>query len=402
VLLLAALFGGRAPWGWLAVLIAVAGLITPRGPLIALGPAFFVATALCVVFWLANRRTGRSTRDRRPQPGSAEREAQLQMGLTGERQVGQVLARDLPPDYILINGLKLPRGAGDIDHLVVGPTGVFLIETKTMAGRIVCDHNGTWQRTRLGRRGASYPAFIGNPSAQVQRNIYALRQSLRRHLPGLFLGRALWIEGLVVFPHPRTELQTEFSRVPAVRLEDAVDRICAHAPRRMLAPREVDDILSTLLAEGQHGGQEVNPAAQSAQALVEAALALPIVLALVFGTLALSRVVQAQTAVIAVAHEAARAGALASGPDDAVLRMRSRVDLVAPGLGLDPRALRFDWDVASFARTNGRVVAAVHYTVDLHDLPLVGWTPPTVVGAEHAEWVDPFRSGIALFAGDAP
>jgi hypothetical protein len=121
--------GDRARWGWLLVVSGVAALMLPRGPFGAIGPALAVATGLCLVVWLFNRRSG-SSRDRgRPRAGSPEREAQLRMGLYGERQVGQVLARELPPEFVLINGLKLPRGAGDIDHLVVGPTGVFLLES---------------------------------------------------------------------------------------------------------------------------------------------------------------------------------------------------------------------------------------------------------------------------------
>src|SRR5439155_9921819 len=142
--------------------------------------------------------------------------------------------------------------------------------------------------------------------------------------------------------------------------------------------------------------------AQSAQALVEVALTLPLILSLVLGTVALSRIVQAQTAVVAVAHEAARAGALASDPDDAVSRMRRRVDLVAPGFGLDPRAVVLDWDVSTFARDRGHVVVTVRYTVDLRDLPLAGWVPAPDVRAEHVEWLDPFRSGLSALDGSVP
>jgi hypothetical protein len=316
-------------------------------------------------------------------------------GIAGECHVGRVLASQLPHDFVLINGLKLARGPGDIDHVVVGPTGVFLIETKTMAGRIVCDPDGTWRRTRVDRAGTRYPAFIGDPAAQVQRSIYAARECLRRRLP---TRRSMWIEGLVVFAHPRTELAAEHSPVAAVRLEHAAAHIRSFAPRRSLEPADVDDVVDALLVEGgerdEHAGQ-ARPAAQSAQAIVELALAMPLVLALLFGTLALNRIIQAHTAVLGVAHEAARAGALATTADDAVGRMRHRAAVVATGLGLDPRRVVLDWDVSRFGGDRGRVVATVRYRVELGDLPLVGWAPGADVRAEHVEWVDPFRSGIA-------
>ena len=398
VLLLLRVLGTRLPWGWLGLLIGSAALLVPRGQV---WPGLLVGGTLCLLVWLINRRPGRHAHAR-PLPGSRERDAQLVMGFSGERHVSQVLARGLSSDFVLVNGLKLPRGAGDVDHLVVGPTGVFLLETKTMAGRIECAPDGTWRRTKVGRAGTQYEAYIGDPAAQVQRNIFAVRNCLRQQIPSLFDGTPLWIEGLVVFAHPRTELTADHSRVPAVRLDEAVARICLHSPRRTLQPAEVEAVVNALLVEANERRLLLSHRVQSAQALVEAALTLPIVLSLVFGTLALSRIVQAQTAVVAVAHEAARAGALASTPDEAVTRMRRRVDLVAPGFGLDPRVVTLDWDVSTFGRDRGSLTATVRYVVDLSDLPLAGWVPAPAVRAEHVEWLDPFRSGLSPLDGSPP
>ena len=397
VLAVVAVVGRGVHWGLLTALVASGALVIPRGDLPVIGPALLVATAMCLVVWLAGPPPGRRVdRDRRPRPGSREREAQLVMGMSGERHVADVLARELPDPYVLINGLKLPRGAGDIDHLVVGPTGVFLVETKTMAGRIVCEPDGTWRRTRVGRAGTPYAAYIGDPAAQVQRNIFAVRDCLRKRLPDMLRCTPLWIEGLVVFPHPHTDLEAKYSRVPAVRLEEAVPYICDHVPPQALRAAEVDRLAGALLAEADEGPLPLVPAAQSAQALVELALMLPLVLGIVFGTIALSRLIQAQTAVVAVAHEAARAGSLGASPAEAVARMRQRVELVAPGLGLDPAVVELACDVSTFTRDPGHVVAVVRYPVDLHDLPLAGWAPPPFVRAEHIEWVDPFRAGSRL------
>ena len=397
MLVLVAAVGRRVHWGWLTALVAGVALAMPRGDLPVIGPALLVATAMCLIVWLAGPPAGaRADRSRQPGAGTREREAQLVMGMSGERHVAHVLARELPDDYVLINGLKLPRGAGDIDHLVVGPTGVFLLETKTMAGRIVCQPDGTWRRTRVDRAGTAYSAYIGDPAAQVQRNIFAVRACLRKRLPGMLRGTPLWIEGLVVFAHPRTELEAAHSRVPAVRLQDATPCIRAHVPRQALQAVDVDQVVGALLAEAGAGPINVVPAAQSAQALVECALILPLVLAVLFGTVALSRVIQAQTAVVAVAHEAARAGSLGASNADAAQRMRQRAALVAPGLGLDPQALELEYDVSRFALDPGQVVAVVRYPVDLRDVPLAGWVPPPVVRAEHVEWVDPFRAGSRL------
>jgi hypothetical protein len=399
---LAAILGTRLPWGWLTVLLALLGLALPRGPWPFIGPALFVATAVALAVWFAARDLKRRKRKAdRPEPGTRERAAQVMLGFSGERHVGRVLATELPQEYAVFNGLSLARGAGDIDHLVVGPTGVFVLETKTMAGHIVCGPDGVWRRTRTGRAGTTYPAYIGDPAAQIQRNIFALRHALRRRLPDLFIRTPLWIEGLVVFPHSGTQLDASGSKVPAVVLEDVTQRIRTYRPRRFLAPGEVDHIVAALLEEG-HGVDAVPPMRQTAQALVELALVLPLVLGVLLGTVAVSRIVQARTAVIAVAHEAARAAALGNSPSDAMVRMRDRTNLVASGVGLETRNVILGWDVSHFSANPAEVVATIDYPVDLSDLPLIGGLPAVMVHAQHTEWVDPFRSGIPVPGGARP
>jgi len=183
------------------------------------------------------------------------------------------------------------------------------------------------------------------------------------------------------------------SRVPAVLLDEAAQRICQHRPRRGLLPHEVDAVVAALLDERQ--AELTWPVRQSAQALAELAIVLPVALVLVFGTLLVSRIVQARSAAIAVAHEAARAAALANSPSEAIDRMRQRADLVAPGLGLDPHRLALSWDLSHFESDPSEVVARIEYPVDLGDLPMVGGAPTFMVRAEHVEWLDPFRSGLS-------
>lgn len=54
-------------------------------------------------------------------------------GAGGEYDVGVVLSR-LPQEFHVFNGLGFY--AGDIDHVIVGPTGVFIVETKNHSGTI--------------------------------------------------------------------------------------------------------------------------------------------------------------------------------------------------------------------------------------------------------------------------
>lgn len=54
-------------------------------------------------------------------------------GAAGERKVGAILD-GLGPDWHALHGVWL--GRGDIDHVLVGPGGVFTVETKSHRGRI--------------------------------------------------------------------------------------------------------------------------------------------------------------------------------------------------------------------------------------------------------------------------
>lgn len=50
-------------------------------------------------------------------------------GAKGEKSVVNKL-NELPKEYFIFNDLKIPSLKGNIDHVVIGPTGVFALETK--------------------------------------------------------------------------------------------------------------------------------------------------------------------------------------------------------------------------------------------------------------------------------
>ncbi|MGI5482998.1 nuclease-related domain-containing protein [Streptomyces lavendofoliae] len=57
-------------------------------------------------------------------------------GLEGERKVGRELERLTPHGWRVLHGIEKGNG-GDIDHLLIGPGGVFTINTKTHRGASV-------------------------------------------------------------------------------------------------------------------------------------------------------------------------------------------------------------------------------------------------------------------------
>jgi hypothetical protein len=130
--------------------------------------------------------------------------------------------------------------------------------------------------------------------------------------------------------------------------------------------------------------------AERGQGLVEAALALPLVLLLAVGVVAVGRLTAARGAVSAVAREAARAAAAANGAAEARARGHDRALAVAEGYGLRRERLEVAIDPGPFVR-GGVVRARARYVVRLDDLPLLGWVPVTLESRD-AERVGRYRS----------
>src|SRR6266404_2554839 len=64
---------------------------------------------------------------------------ELRKGARGEVAVGLILA-DFPDTFCVINDLTTKFG--NVDHVVVGPTGIFALDTKTWRGIISSDGKG--------------------------------------------------------------------------------------------------------------------------------------------------------------------------------------------------------------------------------------------------------------------
>ena len=63
----------------------------------------------------------------------------MRKAAVGEAAVGVCLA-DFPDEFYVINDLTTPFG--NLDHVVVGPTGVFIIDTKSWRGVVAADGKG--------------------------------------------------------------------------------------------------------------------------------------------------------------------------------------------------------------------------------------------------------------------
>jgi hypothetical protein len=152
-------------------------------------------------------------------------------GRLGERLVTDLLAR-LPDEYYLVNDIVL--GAGNVDHVLTGPCGIVVIETKRTAGQIRCEED---QWFINGRRTKSY-------SRQATAGAIAVKTFLASRHPEL---RTVFVRAVVVFTDPLCELRVERAEVAVARFSELLplitelgrsrqmDQALAHASARSLA-----------------------------------------------------------------------------------------------------------------------------------------------------------------------
>jgi hypothetical protein len=109
------------------------------------------------------------------------------LGVHGERWVATRLAL-LGPEYTVLHSVPVGRGDSDIDHIVVGPTGVFTLNTKFSPGRRI------WS--------AGWGVYVGD--REEKHFIRNLDLDLRRAEDRLSrsVGFAVHVTGLLVFVDP--------------------------------------------------------------------------------------------------------------------------------------------------------------------------------------------------------
>ena len=148
-----------------AATIAVAGVLALMG--VWWWPATFLALGLLFVL---QRLAGK---------GRVLDPERLRRGISGEEAVADALA-GLPSSYWVLHGVS--TGHGDVDHVVIGPTGVFALETKAWDGKFYRS------------RGQLY--CNGKPAEHVLRQARGAAGQVRELL--LAAGIDEWVEAVVV------------------------------------------------------------------------------------------------------------------------------------------------------------------------------------------------------------
>ncbi len=156
-----------------------------------------------------------------------------QQGFEGEKQVTKVLSSTLSGDYFLINDVQLVAGKGsNIDHIVLGPTGIFVLETKNHSGKIVC-YEDSWKR--VGQ----------NPFAQARANASIVYKVIKAS--EIFESKPPWIQAVVVFANKKVELDRRKapSNVEVLKIDELTN--CITRETRRLSAQEIESMSKEIL-----------------------------------------------------------------------------------------------------------------------------------------------------------
>jgi Nuclease-related domain len=138
-----------------------------------------------------------------------------------------VALKSLSNDYLLLTHIALPVYGGDIDHLLIGPNGLFVIEMKNYSGYV---------------------------SKQAKRNSMAVRSAIA----SLYSGRRIaipYVTPLLVFANPEARLRLRQPTIAVLRLHEIAEFIRDYAPKRQITPEERRRIVHHLVSHDSKAGE---------------------------------------------------------------------------------------------------------------------------------------------------
>ena len=131
-------------------------------------------------------------------------------GAKGE-DLGLVQALHLPEGYHVFTNVTISyqNYSQEMDLIIVGTKGVYVVEVKNHNGKIVGDAEAAqWVQHKVGRGGGRYFKRIQNPVKQVKGQVYKLSKYLKEN------GINVWVEGIILFTNEEVSVSVHNSNIP--------------------------------------------------------------------------------------------------------------------------------------------------------------------------------------------
>jgi hypothetical protein len=164
--------------------------------------------------------------------------ANYHKGLLGEAAIAYILD-NFPDDYRVIHDLKTPYGY--IDHVVIGTSGVYVIDSKNWRGVVAADGSG-----RL--------LINGKPTDKPKtKNLTRTVMNVREKVKGL-CGLDPYMQGVMAFPSALVEAKWGSTGAVHCMTDEALYDYVVHNNRgNKLTKKEVDVISRAFLALAHMG-----------------------------------------------------------------------------------------------------------------------------------------------------
>ena len=156
-------------------------------------------------------------------------------GYEGERVIGELLESDLSDKFHVFNDLHFPGLRANIDHIVVGPTGVFVLDTKNWRGVVEWDADG--KKILLNGEGQDAARAIMDATLDVHNKLETLTN------------RHFFVRPVLVFPLakvvPRFKMAVELQQDTYL-----IDKCLANCydKSRSLSDSDIDIVVQALRA----------------------------------------------------------------------------------------------------------------------------------------------------------
>ncbi len=169
----------------------------------------------------------------------------LRFGLEGEKEALELLSK-LPNLYKVLSDVHLVDGkkSSQIDFVIIGPNGVFIMESKHIKGVIVGKEDDTYiQKIKIGRSGDKYYKRMYNPIKQISGHKIGMDVFLKKRgfrysaIPILFFSN----ECTVKVRSRKVKIITE----PVL----AIDYIKRHKVENVYLPPRIQEEIARELAE---------------------------------------------------------------------------------------------------------------------------------------------------------
>ncbi|MHB1126405.1 MAG: nuclease-related domain-containing protein [Bacillota bacterium] len=171
--------------------------------------------------------------------------ARLESGLRGEQEVAYHL-RWLPQGYLVFHNILLESsrlGFQQIDHLVVGPNGVFHLETKNINGMLVISDAGDWTLVKSTKDGLSRQG-MDSPHHQVNRHEQVINDILKTALPKITVP----VVSIVVMAHPKTIIEGKDPSLVVLKKDKLITYVQQWSSGKTLTPKVVRNVAHALIS----------------------------------------------------------------------------------------------------------------------------------------------------------